>query len=85
MLELDILSHKQTREGIAMDPFIQWCENERKQQRAALDRIDKNKLRLFEDDGSGAVDCTEERKKEITRKIAELDELLTHAWGHRHI
>jgi hypothetical protein len=68
-----------------MDPFICWCENEREQQQLALDRINKNNLRLYEDDGSGAVDCTEQRKQEIARKIAELDELLTHAWGERHL
>ena len=67
-----------------MGPFIQWCENERKEQQAALDRINKIKLRFFEDEGSGKVDCTEARKKEIARKIAELDDLLTHAWGKPH-
>jgi hypothetical protein len=68
-----------------VDPFIQWCQNERQEQRAALDRINKKKRRLFENDGSGEVDCAEERKQEIARKITQLDDLLTHAWGRSHI
>ncbi len=68
-----------------MDPFIQWCEKEREEQRTALDRINKNKLRLLERDGTNEIDCTEERKQDIARKIAELDDLLTHSWGKSHL
>ncbi len=67
-----------------MDPFIQWCENELKEQRTALDRINHNKLRILERDGSKEIDCTEEKKQDIARKIAELDDLLTHSWGKSH-